>query len=108
MEGVTIRGIVFKDKHETNGEVWYSYLLSTASKDKEGNYVYTKYPIRFVGGIKEPEDRQKITLKSAWPKPFKYKGIDDYPGWFCNDYEESEPKGEIHGFSALADDDIPF
>lgn len=107
MEGITIRGTVFKNKHETNGEEWYSYKISFSSKDREGNWENTSMPIKFVGNTTPPEDKARVVLTSAWIKPFKYKD-GKVPGWYCNGYEEAEPKGEIHGYEALVQDDVPF
>ena len=102
------KGMVFKNEHETNGEKWYSYNFSVSSKNQKGEWESASCPIKFVGGCIAPEDKTRIVLKDGWQKPFKFKD-GNVLGWYAKEYEVvSEPQGEIHGYSALVQDEIPF
>jgi len=102
------RGMVFKNEHETNGEKWYSYRWSVSSKNKDGEWESGSRPIKFWKECTPPENKTRITLTDAWEKPMK--GKDGFElGWFVKAYEVvSEPQGDVHGYTALVDDDIPF
>lgn len=103
-----VRGMVFKNEHETNGEKWYSYNLSISSKNQSGEWESASMPIRFMKGITPPENKMRIEIKDGWLKPYKFK--DGFvPGIFCKEYEViSDPLGETHEYSALMQDDVPF
>lgn len=99
------KGMVFKHKHETNGEVWYSYTYSVSSKNMDGEWESVPKPIQFKKGITPPENKTRIVIKSGWEKPMKWKG-EKVPGWFVTGYEvlDDYPKG----FTSLSNDDVPF
>ena len=102
-----VRGMVFRNEHETHGEKWYSYNLSISSKNQNGEWESASMPIRFMKGV-SVDNKTRIEVKDGWLKPFKF-GDKYVVGIFCKEYEVvSEPQGEIHGYSALVQDDVPF
>jgi hypothetical protein len=97
-----VRGMVFKNEHETNGEKWYSYNLSVSAKNQKDEWESASMPIRFMKGV-DIENKTRISVTDGWLKPMKYK--DGYVvGIFCKAFELAESKG----FTKLVDDDIPF
>ena len=99
-----VKGMVFKNEHETNGEKWYSYNLSISSKNQNDEWESASMPIRFKKGITPPENRTRISITDGWLKPYKFK--DGFVvGIFCKEYETV---GEPSGFTAIVDDDVPF
>lgn len=103
---IEVKGMVFRNEHETNGEKWYSYNLSISSKNQNDEWESGSMPVRFKKDITPPENRTRIKITDGWLKPYKFK--DGFVvGWFVKEYEvigDAEPSG----YTALVDDDIPF
>lgn len=103
---IEVKGMVFRNEHETNGEKWYSYNLSISSKNQNDEWESGSMPVRFKKDITPPENRIRIRITDGWLKPYKFK--DGFVvGWFVKEYEvigNAEPSG----YTALVDDDIPF
>lgn len=104
--GVNVKGMVFRNEHETNGETWYSYSISVSSKSKEGEWINKSVPIRFRKGVQIP-DRTRIDITDGWPIVIPYKD-GNIVGFFANEYEVIDKTKEPEGFSQLVDEDIPF
>ena len=98
-----VKGMVFRNEHETNGEKWCSYNLSISSKNQNDEWENASMPIRFMRGVDVP-NKTRIKVVDGWLKPYKFK--DGFVvGIFCKEYETI---GEPSGFSAIVDDDVPF
>ena len=103
---IEVKGMVFRNEHETNGEKWYSYNLSISSKNLNDEWESGSMPVRFKKDITPPENRTRIKITDGWLKPYKFK--DGFVvGWFVTDYEVLS-KSEPNGFTAIVEDDIPF
>jgi hypothetical protein len=105
-----VKGMVFKNEHETNGEKWYSYVLSISSKNQNDEWESASMPIRFWSECTPPENKTRIKITDGWLKPYKFKykdGDETVVGVFCKDYEVVS-KAEPSGFTAIVDDDVPF
>lgn len=102
---IEVKGMVFRNEHETNGEKWYSYNLSISSKNQNDEWESGSMPVRFKKDITPPENRTRIKITDGWLKPYKSK--DGFVvGWFVKEYEAitSEPSG----YTAIVEDDVPF
>lgn len=108
--GVIVKGMVFKNERETNGEVWYSYALSLSSKNMEGEWISTSVPIRFRKDIKLI-NRTVIEIIDGWPIVIQYKDGSKRLGFFANEFDVIEG-GAVNkkpeGFEGVKNDDIPF
>lgn len=99
-----VKGMVFKNEHETNGDVWYSYNLSVSSKGMDGEWNSVSVPIRLSKGMNIP-NKTRIEIKEGWPIVIKGKEKNMF-GFFVKEYEVITKEPE--GFSKLVDEDIPF
>ena len=103
---VEVKGMVFRNEHETNGEKWYSYTFSVSNKNQKDEWETASVPIRFKRGVTPPEHKTRIKVKDGWLKPYKFK--DGFVlGFFVRGYEVLS-KSEPSGFKAIVDDDVPF
>lgn len=110
------RGTIFANKHENENGTWVSYNFSKAGKDRDGNTIYASIPIRFRKGV-DVANKTYIEIKDSFLTPFPY-GKDangkqkTVMGIMCLDYAEvvtrEEAMGDVPGFSAVSEFDVPF
>ena len=103
---IEVKGMVFRNEHETNGEKWYSYSFSVSNKNQNDEWESGSVPIKFKKSLTPPEHKTRIKVTDGWLKPYKFK--DGFVvGLFVTGYEVLS-KSEPNGFTAIVDDDLPF
>ena len=107
--GFVVKGLVFKNEHESNGDRWYSYNLSVSNKNMNGDWQSASIPIRFRKGI-ELVNKTRIEVTEGWLTVINYKDR-NVVGIFANAFDVLEGASAEYkrdGFAQLQDEDIPF
>lgn len=103
------KAMVFRnDFTKRDGTTFPRYSASKGAKQMDGSYKPVWYFLRFRKGV-EFQNKTQILIKESWADYDFYEkdGKEECKhGFFVNDFEILE--ADVPGFSALADEDIPF
>ena len=99
---------IFRNVHNGSNGTWYSYATTISKKRDDGSLARTYLDVRFRKGV-TVENKARINIKDGFLtlREYTQNGEDKTRlELMVLDFEEAQ--GNVTGFTALRDDEVPF